>query len=56
MKLTGLAVTGGHAKILIQDGDVKVNGHVETRRGRVLRDGDIVDVSGVELRVCMSQE
>jgi len=42
LKWLGLADTGGQAKILILSGDVKVNGLVETRRGRKLFDGDKV--------------
>lgn len=56
LKLTGSASTGGHGKLLIQGGDVKVNGRIETRRGRTLRRGDVVSVGGVEFRVCMSPE
>jgi ribosome-associated protein len=44
LKLLGLAATGGEAKFLIQDGHVRVNGEVETRRKRQLRDGDRVEV------------
>ena len=39
MKAAGLAGTGGEAKVRIQGGEVKVNGEVETRRGRKLRGG-----------------
>ena len=34
LKLADIASTGGHAKFLIQEGVVKVNGEVETRRGK----------------------
>jgi len=44
LKLLGLVATGGEAKILIQDGYVRVNGEVETRRKRQLQDGDKVEV------------
>jgi ribosome-associated protein len=44
LKLLGLVATGGEAKFLIQDGQVRVNGEVETRRKRQLRDGDRVEV------------
>ena len=44
LKLLGLVATGGEAKYLIQDGHVRVNGEVETRRKRQLRDGDRVEV------------
>lgn len=40
LKWAGVADTGGHAKTLIASGQVTVNGEVETRRGRKLREGD----------------
>ncbi|HUG18678.1 MAG TPA: RNA-binding S4 domain-containing protein [Planctomycetaceae bacterium] len=43
LKLSGLAQTGGHAKVVIQNGEVRVNGEVETRRRRKLYPGDRVD-------------
>jgi ribosome-associated protein len=51
LKFTGLAETGGHAKLLIQNGEVEVNGEVETRRRRKLRAGDVVAVGGNDLSV-----
>ena len=51
LKLSGLAQTGGHAKLLIQDGEVTVDGAVETRRGRKLRGGESVEVSGQAITV-----
>lgn len=51
LKLAGVAGTGGEARELIQDGGVRVNGAVETRRGRQLRAGDVVEVLGERLRV-----
>lgn len=44
LKLLGLVATGGEAKFLIQEGHVRVNGEVETRRKRQLREGDRVEV------------
>ena len=44
LKLAGVAATGGHAKIIVQEGDVSVNGEVERRRGRTLQPGDVVFV------------
>ena len=41
LKLCGAAATGGHGKLLIQEGEVAVNGTVETRRGRKLARGDV---------------
>ncbi|ABA24504.1 RNA-binding S4 [Trichormus variabilis ATCC 29413] len=46
LKLVGIAPTGGQAKLMIMDGDVKVNGAVETRRGRKLVLSDRVTVAG----------
>jgi len=46
--------TGGHAKLLVQDGEVRVNGAVDRRRGRTLQLGDVVAVGGKEYRVCSS--
>ncbi|MCU0523915.1 MAG: RNA-binding S4 domain-containing protein [Elainella sp. Prado103] len=46
LKWVGMVQTGGEAKMLIQDGQVRVNGAIETRRGRRLSEGDRVDVMG----------
>ena len=46
LKAVGLAESGVDAKFAVQDGLVKVNGQVETRRGRKLIAGDIVEFSG----------
>ena len=43
--------TGGEAKLRIQRGDVRVNGAIETRRGRQLHVGDAVAIDGRELLV-----
>jgi len=47
LKLSGLAESGGEARELVTEGVVRVNGEVETRRGRQLRRGDVVE-AGVE--------
>jgi len=44
LKLGGIAETGGHARALLDDGAVTVNGEPESRRGRQLRPGDVVEV------------
>ena len=46
MKLANLVVTGGHAKIVIQNGEVKVNGRVCEMRGKKLYKGDCVEFEG----------
>ena len=51
LKLSGVAADGADAKAMIAGGAVIVNGAPEQRRGRQLRDGDRVLVSGEELRV-----
>lgn len=51
LKLTGVVSSGGQAKALVQGGEVKVNGEVDTRRGRKLRAGDSVEVYGQTLAV-----
>jgi ribosome-associated protein len=51
LKLAGLADSGAEARELVQDGAARVNGQVETRRGRQLRRGDLVDVAGDAVRV-----
>jgi ribosome-associated protein len=48
LKLSGLAETGGQAKLMIQSGQVRVNGEVETRRKRRLREGDVIAVGDQE--------
>ena len=51
LKLADIASTGGHAKYLIHEGVVKVNGEVEMRRGNKLVPGDIVEVEGNQIKV-----
>ena len=46
LKLSGIAESGGRAKLLIQSGEVQVNGDVETRRRRKLVIGDVVEFDG----------
>jgi ribosome-associated protein len=46
LKLSQVVQTGGEAKLLIQAGEVMVNGTVETRRGRKLVVGDRITVYG----------
>ena len=51
LKLANLVGTGGEAKIVIQNGDVSVNGEVCTMRGKKIRPGDKVAFDGKELTV-----
>lgn len=51
LKAQGIAQTGGHAKIMIKEGEVKVDSAVETRRGRKLFGGEVVEAGGVVVKV-----
>ncbi len=51
LKLANMVESGGQAKVVIQAGHVKVNGEVETRRGRKLHQGDSVEFEGEVLVV-----
>ena len=51
LKAANLVQDGVEAKLVIQDGLVKVNNQVDIRRGRKLYDGDVVSFDGQELRI-----
>jgi ribosome-associated protein len=51
LKLAGLAASGGEARAPIEEGRVRVNGEVETRRGRQLRRGDVVALGDEAVRI-----
>ncbi|PKM51087.1 MAG: RNA-binding protein [Firmicutes bacterium HGW-Firmicutes-7] len=51
LKLAGIADSGVHAKILILNGEVKLNGCVEMQRGKKIVKGDIVEVLNHPLKV-----
>ena len=51
LKAANVVGTGGEAKVLIQTGEVRVNGKVETRRGLKLRGGDVIEVEDERLEV-----
>ncbi len=51
LKAAGLTDSGVEAKIVIQDGLVKVNGETDTRRGRKLVSGDKVDYNGDTINI-----
>ncbi len=46
MKLAGMVATGGHAKTVIQNGEVKVNGEICLARGKKLVSGDTAEFNG----------
>ncbi len=51
MKLAGTVSSGVEAKIFITEGEVTVNGEVETRRGRKLRPGDVFSYADEEIEI-----
>ena len=52
MKFANAAETGGMAKAVIQDGEVKVNGEVCTMRGKKLYPGDTFHFMGCTYQIC----
>ncbi|MDD7641263.1 MAG: RNA-binding S4 domain-containing protein [bacterium] len=51
LKLAGMVGSGVEAKIVIQDGQVLVNGEVELQRGKKLHPGDIFSFNGEEAQI-----
>lgn len=51
LKLSGVAPTGGAAKIFIQDGEVRVNNEVCLMRGKKIRPSDKVSIFGETIEV-----
>ena len=51
LKLSGMADSGVEAKIMIQDGLVKVNGEIELRRGKKIRPGDMIEYKDNSIRI-----
>ncbi len=51
LKAVGFVESGVEAKFAILDGLVKVNGKVETQRGKKLREGDIAEFKGKQIKI-----
>ena len=51
MKLSGMVGSGVDAKMLIQDGQVEVNGEVEYQRGKKLHEGDVITFNGESVQI-----
>jgi len=51
LKMVDVAGSGGQAKIMIVSEDVKVNGAVETQRGKKLRSGDTIEVDNKKFQI-----
>lgn len=51
LKLAGMVGSGVEAKVMIQDGQVFVNGVVELQRGKKLHNGDVISFQGEEVQI-----
>lgn len=51
LKKAGIAESGVDAKFMIEDGLVKVNDEIETRRGKKLYSGDFIEFEGEKFKV-----
>ena len=51
LKFEGLVASGGEAKAVIADGQVLVNGTVETRKRKKIVAGDIIECAGEKIRI-----
>lgn len=51
LKFSGLAESGSFAKMMIEESNIKVNGERCTARGKKIRNGDIVSVKNIDLKV-----
>lgn len=51
MKLAGMVGSGVDAKMLIQDGQVEVDGEVEYQRGKKLHEGDVITFNGESVQI-----
>ena len=51
LKLAGLCDSGGAGKMIVASGDVKVDGQVELRKTAKIRDGQVVSLGQVRIKV-----
>lgn len=51
LKWSGAVSTGAEAKVYIQNGEIKVNGEVEERRGKKLTKGDIIEIGNETYKI-----
>lgn len=51
LKIKNIAESGGHAKAIVEDGLVKVNGEQEFRKRKKLRPGDIIELEGITISI-----
>lgn len=55
LKFEGIVGTGGEAKMAIYDGQVLVNGEVETRKGKKIVAGDVIEYKGEKIKILKSE-
>ncbi len=51
LKATGLAQTGGHAKWMVDEGEIILNNEVETRKRAKLRSGDVIQIESITINL-----
>jgi len=56
LKFEGLVGTGGEAKIVIDEGLVKVNGHIELRRRNKIKSGDVIEFNDIKYTVTLNSD
>jgi len=56
LKLKQIAQSGGHAKLMIEDGLVKYNGEQEFRKRKKLRAGDIIEIENITIEILAETE
>lgn len=56
LKFENIVESGGHAKLVIADGQVRLNGKVQMQTRKKVRDGDIVEVAGEKYQVVVVQD
>lgn len=56
LKIAQIGQTGGHAKMIIEDGLIVVNGEQELRKRRKLRAGDIVEYENMKIKILNHEE
>jgi len=56
LKLKDIAQSGGHAKLMVEEGLVKVNGTVEFRKRNKLRAGDLIELDGIAIEIRSNEE
>jgi ribosome-associated protein len=56
LKLGNLVDSGGEAKVVISEGQVRVNGKVETRKRKKILSGDVVEFGKVKIRIQVKLE